>query len=78
MIGLKIKKYLNDNGIKQSYLAKKMGMPISTFSYMLNDKRKIEIDEYFKICSILNVSIETFRDKPTNDLIKLEEEPKGA
>lgn len=36
MIGLKVKKYLDENGIKYSYLSEKAGIPMNMLSPTLN------------------------------------------
>ena len=53
MIGLKVKKYLDENGIKYSYLSEKAGIPINMLSPTLNGKRKMSVEEYFRICEQL-------------------------
>lgn len=60
MLGQRIKKYLTENGIKQTYLADKTGFTNSIISDMLNGTRKIETTEYFKICKALDVSFDFF------------------
>ena len=60
MLGARIKNYLDDNGIKQSFLAEKLGTFNSTMSDMLNGKRNITAIEYYQICKSLNVPMEKF------------------
>jgi transcriptional regulator with XRE-family HTH domain len=60
MVGARIKEYLNQNGIKQSYLAEKVGLSNSQISDICNHDRKIDCLEYYKICQALNVPFETF------------------
>lgn len=55
-----IKKYLNEKGIKQTYLSRKTGINIKSISFSLNGKRKLEIEEFRKICIALDVSSEVF------------------
>lgn len=62
MLGTKIKKYLHDNGIKQSYISEKTNLSIPTLNAMLNGNRKITAEEYFLICDALNVNVEFFRE----------------
>lgn len=57
MLGLKIKKYLKDNGIKQSFVSQKTGIPIVKLNAMLNGNRKILAEEYFMICEALNIDV---------------------
>jgi transcriptional regulator with XRE-family HTH domain len=60
MVGGRIKQYLAENGIKQSFLAEKTGMSNATISDICNGNRKIDCVEYYKICKALNVPLETF------------------
>ncbi len=61
MLGLKIKDYLTENGIKQSFLVEKTGMTASTISDICNGVRqKIDAVEYYKICKALGVPLDTF------------------
>ena len=60
MVGKKIKQYLVDNGIKQTFLAEKTGLSQMAISDICNRDRKIDVVEYAKICKALNVPFETF------------------
>lgn len=60
MIATNIKKYLDDNGIKQGWLAKKIGISPVRMSYYMNGKRKLKADMFIQICQTLSVSPETF------------------
>lgn len=60
MIGAKIKEYLTQNGIKQTFLAEKTGLSDSIISDICTKNRKIDCIEYYKICKVLNVPLETF------------------
>lgn len=60
MVGLKIKEYLDEKGIKYSYLSKTSGIPMNLLSPTLNGKRKLSVEEYFVICSVLGLPAETF------------------
>lgn len=42
-------------------IAKKAGIPENIFCMMLNDKRRIEVNEYMRICDALGVPLEKFR-----------------
>jgi transcriptional regulator with XRE-family HTH domain len=70
MYGAAIRKYLDGNGIKYSYVAEKIGVNLSTLSTMLSGVRKISIDEYFDICDLLKIDPVGFREQ-----IKPEETP---
>lgn len=63
MLGLNIKKYLDDNGIKYSYVSEKTGIPMNILSPMLNGKREIKATEYFVICTALKIPLESFAEK---------------
>lgn len=57
-----IANYIDEKGIKQKFLAEKTGLSCEAMSNMLNGKRKLEVDEYAKICETLNVSFDFFYD----------------
>lgn len=60
VIGGKIKIYLKDNGIKQSFVAEKSGLTESIISDICNEKRKVDVIEYYKICKALQVPLNYF------------------
>lgn len=60
MFGNKIKTYINNKGITQSHIAEKAGIPINTFNAMMNNKRKITVEEYVAICNVLEVDATYF------------------
>lgn len=61
MKGSDIKKYIEKNGIKQTFVSEKTGIPDPILNMMLNDKRKIEVNEYMKICDAIGVPLEQFK-----------------
>ena len=61
MKGSDIKVYLVENGLKQAHIAKKAGIPEPIFCMMLNDKRRIEVNEYMRICDAIGVPLEQFK-----------------
>ena len=63
MKGSDIKVYLVKNGIKQIHIAEKAGIPENIFSMMMNDKRRIEVNEYMRICDAIGVPLEQFHSK---------------
>lgn len=63
MFGLKIKNYMDSKGIKYSHIAEKTGIKMNVFSAMLNNKRKITVEEYFTICDALQVDGNLFAQK---------------
>ena len=60
MVGQRIKAYLEENGIKQSFLCEKLGLPQPILSQMLSGSRKIEVMEYYRICTVLKVDMMFF------------------
>lgn len=60
MVGSRIKDYLNENGIKQSFVANKAGLTVYQISDICNRDRTIDILIYARICRALNVPLETF------------------
>lgn len=44
-VNVKIKRYLEDNGIKQTFLQKHLNMGLSTLNALLNDNRRVSLDE---------------------------------
>lgn len=60
MVGNNIKEYLNENGIKQSFVANKVGVSNSAMSEICNKDRTIDCVLYYKICKVLNVPLEFF------------------
>lgn len=55
MIGSKIKDYLKENGIKQGFVAEKVGISDSAMSDICNKDKPIECTIYYNICKVLNV-----------------------
>lgn len=60
MVGAKIKDYLTEKGIKQSFLAEKTGLTNSQVSDICIHDRKIDCIEYYKICRALEVDLDFF------------------
>lgn len=63
MKGSDIKAYLEENGIKQTFVSEKTGIPAPILNMMLNDNRKIEANEYMKICDAIGVPLEQFKPR---------------
>ena len=68
MKGSDIKVYLVENGLKQAHIAKKAGIPEPIFCMMLNDKRRIEVNEYMRICDAIGVPLEQFKPRMPDKL----------
>ena len=60
MIAANIGKYLNDNGIKQTWLADKLEIPVSTLNGIIKGRSELKADMFITICNILNVPPEEF------------------
>lgn len=63
MVGTNISNYLQEKGIKQNYLADKIGCPQSRLSRILNNISKIDCVTYYKICKALDVEMERFMEE---------------
>lgn len=56
----RIRDYLRKNGIKQKFVAEKIGMNVRTLSSKLNKHVRLNVDDIEKICGVLNCSPNTF------------------
>lgn len=65
-VGKVIKNYLKSNGISQTFVCSKINISNTIFNNMLNGKRKINIDEYERICEALDVPLNLFTDLKNN------------
>ena len=59
-VGLKIKEYLDNNGISQTYISKATGIDIVKLNLALNGKRRLTFDEYSLICGALGLNTDRF------------------
>ena len=55
----KISKYIENHGIKQTYISDKTGIPNNKLSAILNGKRKFEVEEFILILGALNIDANT-------------------
>ena len=62
-LGTRIKNYLDEKGIKYSFVADRIGLPMNIFSPILHNKRELKATEYFAICRALKVPLEKFADQ---------------
>ena len=62
MVGKKIGDYLNANGIKQSYLADKIGIDRPRLSNIIIHDRKVDCVLYYKICKALGLPLDYFME----------------
>lgn len=58
----KVRAYIKQQGYKQVVIAKKSGIPKTTFNAIMNGKRIMYADDLRAICLALNVSPELFID----------------
>ncbi len=56
MLGTILKDYMKVNGIKQSYVAEKMGTSPQVLGTILNEKRKLEAVEFFALCDAIGAN----------------------
>ena len=54
-INSKLKEYMDERGIKQSFLCEKTGMTADSVSRILRGSRKISAEEFLKICTVLKL-----------------------
>lgn len=64
----RLNKYLKDNGIKQSFVSEKSGIPENTLSMILNGKIKLDADRLEDILLALNISANEIYKTPTNEI----------
>lgn len=58
--GAKIKRYLDERGISQSFLSSRANIPLPRLNLSLNGKRRLTFGEYETICWALGVGVDTF------------------
>lgn len=54
--------YIDSKGIKQSFIANATGIPADTISKIFNGKRKIQADEFIKICRAVEIPQNTINE----------------
>lgn len=59
-VGLKIKTYLDQNGISQTFLSRKSGIELQKLNLALNGNRRFTFPEYETICWALGVNTDKF------------------
>ena len=59
-VGQKIKTYLEENGITQTFVASKTGIPVKKLNLSLNGNRRLDFNEYELICGALSVVADKF------------------
>ncbi len=56
----KIKEYLEENGISQTFISKKTGIDLPKLNLSLNGNRRMTFPEYELVCGALNVNKDKF------------------
>ena len=59
-VGEKIKRYIEENVISQTYISKKTGITKPKLNLALNGNRRLTFPEYEMICWVLNVNTDKF------------------
>ncbi|WP_343247757.1 helix-turn-helix transcriptional regulator [Diplocloster hominis] len=59
-VGLKIKKYLEENGISQVHVSKEANIDPVKLNLALNGKRRLTFQEYELLCGVLGVNTDFF------------------
>jgi hypothetical protein len=59
-VGLKIKAYLDENGISQTFVSKRTGIPIPKLNLSLNGNRRFTFPEYEMVCWAIGVNTDKF------------------
>ena len=60
-INEKLNRYLEENGIKQSFVVQRTDISADTFSKIINGKRKMSASEFLSICDALNLDPNYFK-----------------
>ena len=58
----KVAQYIEEQGIKQSWLAQKTGLTDNMISGILNGKRKMTADEFVRICKAIGKNPNDFME----------------
>ena len=56
----RVKRYINDQGIKHAVIAKKAGIPAKTFSAIMCGRRPMYAEDLESICNVLGVNAGAF------------------
>lgn len=56
----RIKDYIARNKLSMTKIAKEMGLNYQQFYHLLSDKRMIKLDEYLRLCRVLDEPFEAF------------------
>lgn len=59
-VGEKIKRYIEEKGISQTYISRKTGIALPKLNLALNGNRRLTFPEYEVICWVLEVNTDKF------------------
>lgn len=59
-VGIKIKEYLESNGISQAFVGREAHINPVKLNMALNGKRRMTFDEYSTVCYVLGVNTDYF------------------
>lgn len=59
-VGEKIKSYIIENGITQTFISNKTHIPLVKLNLALNGNRRLTFEEYELICGVLRVNTDKF------------------
>lgn len=62
-INAKISDYIKSRGIRQNFLAQKLGLDDAKASAMLNGKRKLTASEFLTFCEAFDVDPKAFYER---------------
>lgn len=64
-LGIKIKEYLKEKGISQTFLSSKAHIELPKLNLSLNGKRRLTLEEYENVCWALDLNTDYFlKPKP--------------
>lgn len=69
-VGLKIKSYLDENGISQTHISNITRIPLPKLNLALNGKRRLTFEEYELICGAINVGTDKFLEPKKPEVVK--------
>lgn len=61
-----LRDYVKDEGVKYTVIAKKSGIPVDAVSSIMKGKRKMDVEEYIRICAALRIPPEKFLGEVSN------------
>jgi transcriptional regulator with XRE-family HTH domain len=56
MAGEKLREMIDERGLKQKFIAEKIGISETALSQMLNGKQKIDVDTFLAIATVMHMT----------------------